>query len=1483
MKQKKDMKKMLRVLMVFVLSVVMPAWVHAQVSCPGSTLVTVTNSDEYDPEFFIQDCPFSTLYNYSYTELVIPAERLMGISEVKALQLKPVDTVGGTMLNNCQIYMANVSNVNFDDGFVQDAENFVLVFSGAISITDTSWKTVVFNQSSFVWDGESDILVAMVRNDGEYAESMVFACYAASGPYVRRYANDDDEIVVGQIDPMEGTSDYYVPLVRLIGCSGSGSGSSCLAVTNLQATNVNHNNFFLSWSDPNGSSYYSVYLNNQLYANSITSPNILVQNLTPNTSYSVKVYANCSATERSAATSISVTTPCGPLQVPFLADFEEVVNRQSDSYLPPECWTLVSGNVTERETSGDIAWDGIGYLDFRGSRYNMIAMPAKTGSYQGTMLHFYERSENTSRDCGVFSVGYITDPEDTLTFVALDTYSPHDGYEEHEVSLSSVPEGAMLAFVQHRCRSTYYWYMDQVEVQQEPSCFRVANPQAVATASSVLVSWSDTSSAALSYSILLSNADDHIYVSEITDTFYLFTELPSLTPYNVSIVSHCSDVDSSRAVTLETQTLSDGASFLSFDIQGDARRGQVFFDNASHEINAPVWYTDSLASHASFIWSVTLGSSVYIDTAGDQSFSCLVDTVTIGNYLVFNQPIVLRVRAQDTSIYEDYVLTLVTESCPAPRNLTLEPARSSVTVRWTEPDPEVDAFNIVISPEPLTSTQLSVSPDVVLVNGLEKTFTGLERESQYYVYLRATCASANDEWVSATVTTLGVNACQTVLVAQGNNSNGMAPVYGYYGDDINTHTQSVYPASMLVDAVGHSIESVHYNVVSGSSYDWGHSTWQMRMGITSLPHPGDEFIPSQALTLVYTGTLTATPDSGMTVTFDQPFAYEGGNLVIDFTVSDPYPNGFGDCNFSGVSLDSATRVNPANGDDHSVSFLPGFSFTYCNHEVLCPSVTEVAVDSVAYTSVRVHWTASEADYCVGYRLAPSVGAVDDPDVLPFVDVPADSLASTVTNLADNTDYILYVQALCNSVQHPDGVSDWSSVVFHTPYMPRYYSVEVEYDATMGTVTGEGTFLENTVDTLRATPREGFHFVRWSTGDTLPQLVITVTEDLFLTATFAVNPLPDTPHYQVTVLSGNIDMGGVMGGGVYDSASTVTVQANAYPGYHFVSWSNGVALNPYSFVVTRDTTLAATFAVDVVEPTRFHVTLEVNDATMGYVTGAGDYDSGSVVNITAVSHTGYRFLRWDNGVRRANASIELSSDTTITAIFEAVPPQPQDTVRYTVTAEVNNPMMGRVEGTGVYDSASTVRLTAIPTTGHRFVSWSNGNTSPVLSFVLRCDTSFTAVFAVDTTQPVPPARFRVTAMPNDVAMGIVRGAGEYDSGAVVTLSVVAAPNCRFVSWSNGDTTDTISFVLQCDTTFTAFFERLDAIDMVENGRVLLFVQGRTLHVQGAEGERMELFDLAGRRHAVRSAAKASETLEVPAPGVYLLRVGDAPARRVLLRD
>ena len=118
--------------------------------------------------------------------------------------------------------------------------------------------------------------------------------------------------------------------------------------------------------------------------------------------------------------------------------------------------------------------------------------------------------------------------------------------------------------------------------------------------------------------------------------------------------------------------------------------------------------------------------------------------------------------------------------------------------------------------------------------------------------------------------------------------------------------------------------------------------------------------------------------------------------------------------------------------------------------------------------------------------------------------------------------------------------------------------------------------------------------------------------------------------------------------------------------------------------------------------KYTLTIIVNN---GIVTGAGVYDTKTVVNIQATANTGYQFDHWSGDLSGSvnPTTILMNSNKTITANFVLIP-----VVQYTLATSVDPVDSGTVTGAGTYDTGTNVTIEATPAIDYDFDHW-NGVT------------------------------------------------------------------------------------------------------------------------------------------------------------------------------
>ncbi len=159
---------------------------------------------------------------------------------------------------------------------------------------------------------------------------------------------------------------------------------------------------------------------------------------------------------------------------------------------------------------------------------------------------------------------------------------------------------------------------------------------------------------------------------------------------------------------------------------------------------------------------------------------------------------------------------------------------------------------------------------------------------------------------------------------------------------------------------------------------------------------------------------------------------------------------------------------------------------------------------------------------------------------------------------------------------------------------------------------------------------------------LLQFSLTITAIIALVISCAKEePTPELIKYFLTVSAG--DGGNVSStGGSYTAGSELTITATPNSEYVFSGWSNGSTDNPIKVTVNSNQTLTANF---IKRKYALNITIEGEGTVIEEVISSGkDYDSGTVVRLTAVPSEGWEFDEWSGNLESNNPNeiiIEIS--------------------------------------------------------------------------------------------------------------------------------------------------------------------------------------------------------------------------------------------------
>ena len=210
---------------------------------------------------------------------------------------------------------------------------------------------------------------------------------------------------------------------------------------------------------------------------------------------------------------------------------------------------------------------------------------------------------------------------------------------------------------------------------------------------------------------------------------------------------------------------------------------------------------------------------------------------------------------------------------------------------------------------------------------------------------------------SVTITINGTAALKSdTTICDGTTTNYFLPIYGnqYSNKQIN---QMIYPASMLNGIQGKKIKSMKF-YSTGLNFSGG--AFNVSMGNTTLTtFPQTNYSRITGLTTVKTGQVAVSGGTELVITFDEPFEYNSGNLVIEFEVtttgnrSTTYfyginPNGYTSFNSYGTSINSNGRY----GNGSRRQFLPKVTFEW-EAEVVPVTAGTVSPSELTFTDVPI--------------------------------------------------------------------------------------------------------------------------------------------------------------------------------------------------------------------------------------------------------------------------------------------------------------------------------------------------------------------------------------------------------------------------------------------------------------------------------------------------------------------------------------------------
>lgn len=212
-----------------------------------------------------------------------------------------------------------------------------------------------------------------------------------------------------------------------------------------------------------------------------------------------------------------------------------------------------------------------------------------------------------------------------------------------------------------------------------------------------------------------------------------------------------------------------------------------------------------------------------------------------------------------------------------------------------------------------------------------------------------------------------------------------------------------------------------------------------------------------------------------------------------------------------------------------------------------------------------------------------------------------------------------------------------------------------------------------------------------------------------------------------------------------------------------------------------------------------ITTSVSPAGSGSVTGAGSYQYGQTVTLTATANTGYEFVNWSNGSTQNPYTFTAIENTFLYATFQ----EEQQDIYYQINTSVDPLGSGTVTGAGQYLSGSEATLEAIPNEGYVFQRWSDGITTNPRSVTVNAAASYTAIFEEEQSE------YEVILSVYPEEAGTTEGSGTYEKGSTIQIQAIPEEGFTFVSWSDGNISNprtiTVNSTIELSANFKQYIE------------------------------------------------------------------------------
>ncbi|RYZ54824.1 MAG: fibronectin type III domain-containing protein, partial [Sphingobacteriales bacterium] len=523
--------------------------------------------------------PINSCYGYNYSQQIYLASEINAINPpgqnyITKIRFKPtsVPTDPSTFLSY-NIFMGNTTQAAFASttNWIGSA-SLQQVFAGNINFAGTAgtWVEITLG-TPFLWDGTSNVVVAVDENTASYSCTASWAAYSASANRAIVYYNDSTN-PSPSAPPTASATSALVPQMQIV----TSVPPSCLPPT-ISISALTYNSANASWSAQAGaSSGYDWELRTSGAVES--GPTGLIQNgntanttlsftgLVQGTIYTLYVRSNCGSSQSVYSSTSFTTYPVAP--TPYSEGF-------ATAALPAN-WSATNFGVTSNYNAGTPSGNpgNFAFVNLYGSTPSATLTTTNIGLVQAGMSFSLDyRLANydspyapPGAGSGNFIIAVSTDYGATFTNLQTVANDAVAGWRTLTIPLTAyVGQVIKVRVTATRISGDYVVALDNFKVEVPPTCFPPTALTVVPGSTAANFSWTAASpapSTGYDWEIRSSGAAGSGATGLAASgsvaagvTTASATNLTALTAYTLYVRSHCDATDLSSWASTTFSTL----------------------------------------------------------------------------------------------------------------------------------------------------------------------------------------------------------------------------------------------------------------------------------------------------------------------------------------------------------------------------------------------------------------------------------------------------------------------------------------------------------------------------------------------------------------------------------------------------------------------------------------------------------------------------------------------------------------------------------------------------------------------------------------------------------------------------------------------------------------------------------------------------------------------------------------------------------------